>query len=216
MKFVSHVLIVIGLCSVGFLSFKFYPTKDCRYLLAFHESITGLEKGSQVTVRGVPVGYVEGFYLDDLNQRVLVVVVIRQDASCRIDNKIASLKYLGVTGNQAVEFDYTDTAVETETLYGLQVLPTKLSSLSSFYNQLLSGTTMIKNVRQQLENVLDDLHTIVHRVSILLPDDHEAVLLKAKVTVLSEEWTDITHNLQATSAKIKEKGLLRSFFSSIE
>lgn len=69
-----------------------------RYEIAFAGSVSGLQQGSQVLYRGIPVGRVAAIRIDPANvENVLVTVEIDRETPIKVDT-VATLEMQGITG----------------------------------------------------------------------------------------------------------------------
>src|SRR3712207_3406620 len=107
----SHLLVggfvlVLIAAMVGFIMWlaraQFQETAD-RYEIQFTGSVTGLQVGSPVRYRGVPVGTVREIRLDPANvERVRVRVDLQPGTPIKVDS-LASMEQQGVTGGVYVQ-----------------------------------------------------------------------------------------------------------------
>jgi phospholipid/cholesterol/gamma-HCH transport system substrate-binding protein len=91
------------LLAIGLLSARSLSERQRRYVVAFTESVTGLEPSSVVRYRGVPVGQVRDIRLRAGSLDVVEVEVgIRADLGLKQDTR-AQLRPQGITGLYALE-----------------------------------------------------------------------------------------------------------------
>lgn len=73
-----------------------------RYVIYFSGNVTGLQEGSQVRYRGIPVGTVQDVQIDPSNvERVLVRIAVRPSTPI-VKGTVASLEIQGLTGGAFV------------------------------------------------------------------------------------------------------------------
>ncbi|MGH6945189.1 MAG: MlaD family protein [Geminicoccaceae bacterium] len=91
--------LVVGLAAFSVWLVRADVDRDmARYEIAFEGSVSGLQEGSQVYYRGVPVGRVADIRIDPQNvEQVLVTVDIERAAPIKQDT-VATLEMQGVTG----------------------------------------------------------------------------------------------------------------------
>jgi len=113
-KFAVGLFVAIGLLmtviAILWLGMTSYLDKGQRYVAYFDESVQGLSKDSTVKYRGVPVGKVE--FVRVAPDAKLIEVVIRFDQKLKteeyIENIVAQIKTIGITGIMFIELDQKD------------------------------------------------------------------------------------------------------------
>jgi phospholipid/cholesterol/gamma-HCH transport system substrate-binding protein len=113
-KFAVGLFVAIGLLmtvvAILWLGMSSYLDKGQRYVAYFDESVQGLSKDSPVKYRGVPVGKVE--FVRVAPDAKLIEVVIRFEQKLKaeehIENIVAQLKTIGITGIMFIELDQKD------------------------------------------------------------------------------------------------------------
>ncbi len=98
-------LLLFALLLVGSLAtlagFKLWNPKD-RYFVRFQESISGLEVGSTVKMKGVRVGQVERIAIDEDVESVIVTLALHPNIPIPADAQ-AEMTSIGITGLQFIE-----------------------------------------------------------------------------------------------------------------
>jgi phospholipid/cholesterol/gamma-HCH transport system substrate-binding protein len=100
--------VVIGLVCIGYMTVKLgnigFIGENTYALFGKFSSVTGLRVGNPVSMLGLEIGRVEGFKMDQENQRVIVKFEI--DKAIEIyDDAIASIKTEGLIGDKYVSID---------------------------------------------------------------------------------------------------------------
>lgn len=108
-----------------------------EYLVYFTGSVTGLQEGSPVRYRGIPVGTVTDVRLDPSNvSRVRASVELKEGTPVKADS-IASLELQGLTGGSYVQISggtEESPLLRDNDQNGTPVIPSKPSSLSEVVN----------------------------------------------------------------------------------
>jgi len=104
------------------------------YRIYFTGSVTGLQQGSPVRYRGVPVGTVADIRLDPDNVTRVRVTIQVQNGTPIMSDSIASLELQGITGGAYVQI--TGGTIEADRLKaadpdGIPVIPSRPSSLTA-------------------------------------------------------------------------------------
>lgn len=131
------IFVLIGILSVGYLTVKLGKLEllaDNYYVLnARFQSVSGLKKGAQVEIAGVPVGKVDLISLDHERQVALVKLKI-ENGVVLTDDVIASVKTSGLIGDKYIKLSpggsdtvlkAGDTIIETESALDIEELISK-------------------------------------------------------------------------------------------
>ncbi|MGQ9365222.1 MlaD family protein [Azospirillum sp. ST 5-10] len=163
------------------------------YLIYFTGSVTGLQEGSPVRYRGIPVGTVTDIRLDPSNVgRVLVGIEVQEGTPIKTDS-IASLEVQGITGGAYVQItggtDRSELLRVAES--GVPVIPSRPSTLAE----------VVDAAPQLLNRVL----AIAERVNDLLnPANQEAVAaIVANTRVVTDGLAGATRDLDRTMAEAR-------------
>ncbi len=121
------------------------------YYIYFTGSVTGLQEGSPVRYRGIPVGTVTDIRLDPNDvSRVRVTIEVQEGTPIKTDS-IASLEVQGITGGAYVQISGgTELSELLRTAHdsGIPVIPSRPSTLTVFVDaapQLLNRTLELTN-----------------------------------------------------------------------
>ncbi|MFO7496292.1 MAG: outer membrane lipid asymmetry maintenance protein MlaD [Desulfobacterales bacterium] len=131
------IFVLIGILCVGYLTIKLGKLEllaDNFYVLnARFQSVSGLKKGAQVEIAGVPVGKVDTITLDNQGQ-VAVVKLKIENGVVLTDDVIASVKTAGLIGDKYIKLSpggsdivlkAGDTIIETESALDIEELISK-------------------------------------------------------------------------------------------
>jgi phospholipid/cholesterol/gamma-HCH transport system substrate-binding protein len=131
------VFVLIGLLCVGYLTIKLGKMEllgdNFYYLQARFQNATGVKKGAQVEIAGVPVGQVDSITLDRQKQMALIKMKIQKGIQVT-DDVIASVKTSGLIGDRFIKLSpggsdkilkSGDTITETESAIDIESLLSK-------------------------------------------------------------------------------------------
>jgi len=100
------IFVLIGIVCIGYLTVRLGKMEiigDNYYSIsARFQSIAGLKAGSQVELAGVPIGQVEGIFLDQERWMAVVKMKIEKDVALTEDT-IASIKTSGLIGDKYIK-----------------------------------------------------------------------------------------------------------------
>ncbi len=198
----SHILVggfVLTLLA-GLLAFTAWVAKiqleETRqpYRIYFTGSVTGLQEGSPVRYRGIPVGTVTDIRLDPNDvTRVRVTVEVQEGTPIKTDS-IASLEVQGITGGAYVQLSGgTEMSEPLRTAGdgggGIPVIPSRPSTL----------TVVVDAAPQLLNRALD----LTNRIADLLTPQNQAAIaaILANTRTLTDELAKATRGLDATLAQ---------------
>lgn len=131
------IFVLIGILSVAYLTVKLGKLEllaDNYYVLdARFQSVSGLKKGAQIEIAGVPVGKVDTITFDHERQVALVKLKIELGVVLT-DDVIASIKTAGLIGDKYIKLSpggsdtvlkAGDTIIETESALDIEELISK-------------------------------------------------------------------------------------------
>jgi phospholipid/cholesterol/gamma-HCH transport system substrate-binding protein len=131
------IFVLIGILSIGYLTVKLGKLEllgDNYYVLnARFQSVSGLKKGAQIEIAGVPVGKVDMISFDHERQVALVKMKIEHGVVLT-DDVIASVKTSGLIGDKYIKLSpggsdtvlqAGDTIIETESALDIEELISK-------------------------------------------------------------------------------------------
>jgi phospholipid/cholesterol/gamma-HCH transport system substrate-binding protein len=164
-----------------------------NYLLFFSGSVSGLQEGSGVNYRGVPVGSVQSILIDPQNlERIRVVIGVRAGTPI-VQGSVASLEIQGLTGNAAVQITggvAGAPALVTPPGEPYPVLPVEITGFQAIVES-------VPQVLQRTSALLTDLGALIS------PDNQRAVTeILINVNTLTEALADRAQGIGATVARI--------------
>ncbi len=159
------------------------------YRIYFTGSVTGLQQGSPVRYRGVPVGTVGDIRLDPDNVTRVRVTIQVQDGTPIMADSIASLELQGITGGAYVQI--TGGTVAAERLKatdpdGILVIPSRPSSL----------TAVVDTAPQLVNRALE----VITRLGELVNGDNQKAIgeILGNVRDITADLARATAGLEAT------------------
>jgi phospholipid/cholesterol/gamma-HCH transport system substrate-binding protein len=155
---------VIGLLVALFL-FLLWMSKDNEhdnysfYNIYFTGSVAGLERGSAVRFRGIPVGNIADIKVDPTNiERIKVTVRIASDTPIKVDT-VAILNYQGITGITYVEL-----------IGGTQEAPPLVKKQGEEYAVITSHPSDINRLIESAPRLIEKFTEVADRATRLLGD----------------------------------------------
>ena len=145
------------------------------YLIYFSGAVTGLQVGSPVRYRGIPVGTVTDIRIDPTNvERVQVTVEVTPGTPIVVSN-VATLAIQGITGASFVQIVggmQGDPLLEPEDDKDLAVIPSQPSSLAELlenFPRLLESATRLADAATEFlsEENVDSVTSILANVDAL-------------------------------------------------
>ena len=131
-----------------------------RYEIAFAGTVSGLQEGSQVLYRGIPVGRVADIRIDPANvENVLVAVEIERGTPIKADT-VATLEMQGITGIAYVQ------------LRGGTQASARLDPDASSPPQIASRRSALERVFESTPELLGRALALADRLARLLEDDN--------------------------------------------
>lgn len=170
------------------------------YRIYFTGSVTGLQQGSPVRYRGVPVGTVADIRLDPDNVTRVRVTIQVQNGTPIMSDSIASLELQGITGGAYVQI--TGGSIEADRLKaadadGIPVIPSRPSSL----------TAVVDTAPQLVNRALE----VITRLGELMNGDNQKAIgeILGNVRAITGDLARTTDGLEATmvQARTTLKGL---------
>ena len=162
------VLLMLGLIGfVAWLTATGTTEADEVYIIDFTGSVTGLQIGSSVRYRGIPVGTVSDIRLNPDNfEEVRVTIQVRPDTPIVTDN-VASLELQGITGGVYVLIGG-----------GRQDSPRLMDQDrdDDLPPEIRSRPSTLEAVVQSIPEVLERVSTILDRANALLSDENVAAV----------------------------------------
>ena len=151
-----------------------------RYLILFTDSVTGLQVGSAVRYRGVPVGTVSDIRIDPTNvERIQVTVDVARGTPI-VTSSIARLALQGITGGSFVEIvggmqgDGPLRAQPGQALPVIESQPSSLAAVIEGIPDLLQSATRLTEAaaafvteknQQAMSNILNNIDTLTQAFS---------------------------------------------------
>ena len=179
-----------------------------RYLIFFTGSVTGIQPGSTVRLRGIPVGQVSDVRLDPANiDRVQVTVDIASGTPI-VEGSVAVLEIAGLTGGVYVLISGgrqgnppIEPAVEGE----LPVIPSRPSTLEAVFENL---PRTLENANQLIEdiNAVFSPENVQRFESILVGVDNLTTALGAQdldAAVLIERINSFVGNADGLTSELR-------------
>jgi len=167
-----------------------------RYVVYFEGAVTGLQTGSAVRFRGIPVGQVRDIRLDPDNvERVRVEIQVQSDTPIPADS-VASLELQGITGGVYVLISG-----------GSRDAP-MLAEVDDRRPPVIdSSPSALQTVLDTVPGVLQNVNRLLGSANALLSDDNQRALTESLVNVrtLTEVLAD---SAAETAATIETLGAL--------
>lgn len=177
------------------------------YYVYFRGSVAGLQVGSTVQFRGVPVGSVTDIAIDADNvELVQVTVALKPDTPIRTDS-VASLQAQGITGLSFVQISGgTRAAAALEPRPGKKraVIPSVPSSLERFFETAPDLVLRVGEVAVRANELLND-DNLRHIAGILASLDRLSGTVSNssdEIVALVHDASDLARELKSTAASI--------------
>jgi len=172
-----------------------------RYAILFEGSVSGLQEGSAVRFRGIPVGSVQSVGVDPESlERVRVVIEVPDDLRIT-EGTTASLELQGITGQKFVQLTGgRDDAPSIEPAPGqrLPVIPSELSTLDTVFDNAPELVDRLNILLEQAGAMLSQDN--VASVSGILADIN---IVTGAVAERRDEISAIIADGQATMAELR-------------
>ena len=157
-----------------------------RYLIYFDGPVTGLQEGSQIRYRGIPVGSVREITIDPTDiERVRVLVEVEDGTPFRDDN-VARLEIAGLTGGTFIQV-----------VGGTQGAGPPSRPEGESYPVLDSEPSAIARITEDAPQLLERLVDIADRAQIFLSEDN----IEAMTTMLQNAEA-VSEELVVTTQRI--------------
>jgi phospholipid/cholesterol/gamma-HCH transport system substrate-binding protein len=181
------IMAVIAIIWVGATK---YFEKGNRYVTYFDESVTGLQKDSNVKYRGVEVGRVEDIRVAPDNRLIAVIMKInlKEDLT---QNTVSQLKVAGITGIVFVELDRKK--------IGEVDLSPKLTFLTEY--------PVIASQPSEIHKLLGGVNMVVEKVSQIdtrgVFDQVKSTAAEIEIFFRGKKMEAILTNVEASTANLK-------------
>ncbi|HEY0838114.1 MAG TPA: MlaD family protein [Azospirillum sp.] len=191
-SFVLALLAGLFVFSIWIAKVQLEQSRDTYYIF-FTGSVTGLQTGSPVRYRGIPVGTVTDLRLDPSNVgQVRVTVELQEETPIKVDS-IAALEMQGITGGAFVQI--TGGTERSERLKdsehrGVPVIPSRPSTLSE----------VVESAPRLLARILE----LTNRAAELLSNDNQMALGETlqNVRTLTTHLATAANGLEKTLEKV--------------
>jgi len=171
--------IAIGVTVIVWLSTSQYLQKGKAYATYFDESVQGLQIDSSVKYRGVDIGVVDKIRVAPDYR--LIEVIMKINYAGNLDNTIAKLKTVGITGIVYVELDHRKTGdiynspKITFTPY-YPVIPSNSSDIKQIFSGIDSVMEQIKQV--DFKGISDQLKITAQSINTFVNGDEMKRIIK--------------------------------------
>jgi phospholipid/cholesterol/gamma-HCH transport system substrate-binding protein len=130
-----------------------------RYLIYFSGNVTGLQEGSQVRYRGIPVGAVEDIQIDPSNvERVQVRIAVRPNTPI-VKGTVASLEIQGLTGGAFVLLSggvQGASRLEKEEGREYAVIPSRQSGLQAIVDTVPQLLDRLSDISREVQRIFSE------------------------------------------------------------
>jgi phospholipid/cholesterol/gamma-HCH transport system substrate-binding protein len=177
------------------------------YYVHSTESVSGLEEGTTVTMRGVRIGRVQGIDLHSKHfDRVRITLQVRDDVQIPRNAK-AYFRLAGVTGLKTLDIDEGST--KAGVLPPGSVIPRGMTTLEQVENQAVELARKASEVTARSSELIEHLADLVQGVD---PERVQSIVRDGQQ--LAERLNDASVELQATLREGRQG--LRRIVSSVE
>jgi phospholipid/cholesterol/gamma-HCH transport system substrate-binding protein len=197
--FVVVCLGVFAAMLIAIAGIKFFR-RDDEYLVAFSESVSGLDEGSIVTYKGVHVGRVKDIHFDPSDDtQVEATIALRPGVTIRVDAK-ASIRSQGITGLNFIEITGgTSDAPALPPGGHIRSEPSLFGTITDKFPQLLQNMeVMTKSLREFFDEKNRD-----HVRSILENLDRSLASGRAPLDDGIQSFRHAAADFEAASSKLR-------------
>jgi phospholipid/cholesterol/gamma-HCH transport system substrate-binding protein len=190
------------------------------YYVYFKGAVTGLQNGSQVLLRGVPVGRVTDIAIDEKDVEVIQVTVGLKPGTPIKTDTVAQLQMQGITGLSFMQLSGGTTSappLEPRLEKRRAVIPSKQSSLEQVFDSVPEVTAALTELavrandllnddnRKSISNVFANLDTLTGALAQSQDDIrksiHDAPTLIASLNTLADDLRKDVHKLAGQSGE---------------
>ena len=171
--------IVIGVAVIVWLSTSQYLQKGKIYATYFDESVQGLQIDSSVKYRGVDIGIVDKIRVAPDYR--LIEIIMKIDYAGNLDNTIAKLKTVGITGIVYVELDHRktgdiDNSPKITFTPEYPVIPSNSSDIKQIFSGIDSVIEQIKQI--DFKGISDQLKITAKSINTFVSGDEMKRIIK--------------------------------------
>jgi phospholipid/cholesterol/gamma-HCH transport system substrate-binding protein len=158
-----------------------------EYAVAFTGSVSGLQEGSAVHYRGVPVGRVRRIRIDPSNiEQILVELEVRPDTPVKTDT-IAVVEQRGITGIATIELKG-----------GMRDSPALGPGATGQPPRIMAGTSALAQVFESTPVVLARIAAVLERIGRLLDDEN-----LQSINAIIDDLEDVVDKVNETSPAVE-------------
>ena len=189
--FVSLFIVVVLVLYKGF-----YRVDYKTYLIKTSYSINGLEIGSPVKYKGVPVGKVKKIEVNwEKPSEVLVFVDI--DSRLKVDEKIyATLGLQGITGLAYISLEESRKPLPSEKVGEYAVIPFKLSTFQEISDFIPNMLGEIHKLTQDLRNLINSLDVSTFN-NVLRTTEKTLKDINRNIDTITQKLSQLSQNLSS-------------------
>jgi phospholipid/cholesterol/gamma-HCH transport system substrate-binding protein len=180
--------IVCGVVVIVWLSASQYLQKGKTYAAYFDESVQGLQIDSSVKYRGVDIGIVDKIRVAPDYR--LIEIIMKIDYAGNLDNTIAKLKTVGITGIVYVELDHRQTG---------DLANAPKITFTPEYPVIPSNPSDIKQIFSGIDSVIGQMNQIDFKG---ISDQLKITIKNINAFVSGDEMQRIINNLDNMAASL--------------